>query len=66
MSDDNFFAPTWMVYTASEAKEIGRYDSNEPRKLARIRGEVVVMWWEDGMSAIYWDGSAFKWAGAQR
>jgi hypothetical protein len=66
MKDDNFFAPNWMVYTVSEAKRIGRYKSNEPRRLATIRGEVLVMWWEDGMSAIYWDGSAFKWAPAQR
>ena len=66
MQDDNYFAPTWMVYTVSEAKQIGRYDANEPRKLPTIRGEVLVMWWEDGMSAIYWDGSTFKWAGAQR
>jgi hypothetical protein len=66
MREDNYFAPTWMVYTVSEAKEIGRYEGNEPRKLPAVRGEILAMWWEDGMSAIYWDGSAFKWAGARR
>lgn len=53
MRDDNYFAPTWMVYTVPEAKEIGRYDSNEPRNLPTVRGEVLAMWWEDGMAAIY-------------
>ena len=65
MPDDNFFAPTWMVYTKSEATEIGKYSANEPKKLPTIRGEVLVMWWEDGMSAIYWAGSSFRWAGAR-
>lgn len=66
MKDDNFFAPTWMIYTVSEARGIGRYNSNEPRRLPTIRGEVLVMWWEDGMAAIYWNGSIFKWAATQR
>ena len=65
MPDDNFFAPFWMVYSVNEARKIGQFDSNEPRRLPVIRGEVVVMCWEDGIAAIYWDGAKFRWAGTR-
>ena len=66
MPDDNFFAPTWMVYTRAEVKELTKFTSNAPPPIPALRGEAIAMIWEDGISLIYWNGATFRWAGSKQ
>jgi hypothetical protein len=66
MADDNFFAPSWMVYTRAEVNDLTKYTSNVPQAVPASRGEAIAMVWEDGISLIYWDGAKFRWAGSKQ
>jgi hypothetical protein len=64
MDEDRFLAPHWVVLTQQEVKKLGAMQSNVPRPLPAPKGEAIAMIREDGISLIYWDGTAFKWAGS--
>jgi len=63
MPGDNFFAPNWEVYSIAETSALRQWNGvNAAVPPRKILGESIAMIWEDGISIIYWDGRAFKWA----
>jgi hypothetical protein len=65
MEQDRFLAPHWFVYTQQDVAELKRFRSNVPRPVPLAKGEAIAMVWEDGISLIFWDGTAFRWAGSK-
>lgn len=64
LPDDNFVAPHRQVLTKGEAKALGGFTTTAPNPPPVLKGEVIAMVWEDGISLIYWDGERFRWAAA--
>jgi len=65
MPEDNFLAPHWEVITKREVVDLKAFQNNVPKPVPSTKGEAIAMIWEDGISLIYWDGTAFKWAGSK-
>ena len=67
MVDDNFLASHWEIITQEEVVELGKWTHNVPDPVPLKKGrEAIELIWEDGISLIYWDGVAFKWAGSKK
>jgi len=63
MPNDNFFAPNWAVYSKEETRALRQWKGITAALPPRlVRGESIAMIWEDGISIIYWDGHAYRWA----
>lgn len=61
MSNDNFFAPEWEVFTREGARESLKASHTVPNPAPDPKGEAIAMVWEDGCPLIYWDGRQFVW-----
>lgn len=55
--DDNFLSSEWEVATLSQFRELV-YDKKAG---INAKGEVIVLWWEDGSAYIFWDGEKYRW-----
>jgi len=63
MEGDKFLAPQWEVATKADVSALKAFQRNVPHPIPAVKGESIAMVWEDGIALIYWDGSAFRWAG---
>ena len=62
VTDPNFVAPHWEVYTNEQARDI----LQQNHRPAVIKGEAIAMMWEDGIGLLFYDGHHFRWVGAMQ